>query len=271
MQHLSRRTFLQSATASAAFLFPATHGTPAALARTALAQTELTESVLGISQGGLPLSVYHLGQGSTRVFVLGGQHGGPEANTIRLVRQLMAHFTGAPEELPVGIGLDFMPIGNPDGAAIGSRQYLSGVDPNRNWGGPDWRSNAYDSNAVYREGLGGSEPFSEQETRTLGTWLQEERPALVINLHSAGGFMFGARDGLAGELAAAYSEGSGYPLPTPGRGTSPLPYRATGSMNVWMREIRVAGLFIELTNSSDPEFRRNLAGMRAMLERLPAA
>jgi hypothetical protein len=266
MQHLSRRTFLQSAVAAAALLMLRQHGAPAAFA-----QTELPETVLGFSQGGLPLSVYHLGQGSVRVFVLGGQHGGPEANTIRLVRQLMAHFLDSPDEVPAGVGLDFMPVGNPDGAAIGSRQYLSGVDPNRNWGGTDWRSDAYDSNALYREGLGGTEPFSEQETRMLAVWLLEQRPALVINLHSAGGFMFGARDGLAGELAGAYSDASGYPIPTAGRGTNPLPYRATGSMNVWMREIGVAGLFIELTTPSDPEFRRNLAGMRALLERLPAA
>ena len=43
-----------------------------------------------------------------------------------------------------------MPVANPDGLADGSRQFLSGVDPNRNWGGSDWRSDAFDSNAVFR-------------------------------------------------------------------------------------------------------------------------
>ena len=95
----------------------------------------------------------------------------------------------------------------------GSRQFLSGVDPNRNWGGGDWRADAYDSNALFRVGLGGSEPFSEQETRALANWVLAVRPALVVNYHSAGGFMFGPRDGAPGELAATYAQESGYNWP----------------------------------------------------------
>ena len=91
-----------------------------------------------------------------------------------------------------------MPVANPDGLAAGSRQFPSGVDPNRNWGGGDWRADAYDSNAVFRVGLGGSEPFSEPETRALADWVLANRPALVVNYHSAGGFMFGPRDGAGG-------------------------------------------------------------------------
>ena len=105
----------------------------------------------------------------------------------------------------------------------------------------------------------------------MANWLLEYRPALVINVHSAGGFMFGARDGLGGDLAAAYSQASGYPIPTPGRANSPLSYRATGSMNVWMRSVGIAGLFIELTTPYESEFTRNLAGLRAVLDRLATA
>ena len=228
------------------------------------------ESVIGFSQGGQPLTVHHLGEGSTRVFVLGGQHGGPEANTIRLVRQLMAHFAGAPEEVPSGIGLDFMPVGNPDGVSVGSRQFLSGVDPNRNWGGPDWQPDAYDSNGVFRPGLGGPEPFSEQETRALRDWLLARPPLLVANYHSAGGFMFGGGSGLGEEIAAAYAGASGYPRPTAGGGgggggRSPLPYRATGSMNPWLRTVGINSVFVELSTPSAVEFERNLAGLRAAL------
>ena len=261
MKQVSRRTFLQAAGVGAALL-------AAAGREVALAQAELPESVIGFSQGGQPLTVHHLGEGTARVLLLGGQHGAPEANTIRLVRQLMAHFAAAPEEVPGGIGLDFLPVGNPDGASTGSRQFLSGVDPNRNWGGADWRSDAYDSNGVYRAGLGGPTPFSEQETVATANWLLETRPAFVINMHSQGGFMFGPREGPAGELTTAYSHASGYGIPDPGRGNSPLPYRATGSMNVWMRSFGLSGIFIELASSSDPEFGRNLAGLRALLERL---
>jgi hypothetical protein len=264
MKPLSRRAFVQAtALAATGALLLGTRGVLAA-------QDEPPGEVIGFSQAGAPLTIYRVGDGPTRVFLLGGQHGGPEANTIGLVQQLQAHFEQSPDELPGGVGLDIMPIGNPDGAVAGSRQYLSGVDPNRNWGGPDWQTDAFDSNGRYLAGLGGPEPFSEQETQTLAEWLRTTRPALVINYHSAGGFMFGGRDGLAGEIARAYSDASGYPRPTAGGGGSPLSYRATGSMNVWLREIQVAGLFIELTTPYDPEVGRNLYGLRAALATLSA-
>jgi hypothetical protein len=264
MKPVTRRTFVQaSAFALSGALLPGTR-------RSFAARNEPLADVIGYSQAGSPLTIYRLGDAATRVFLLGGQHGGPEANTIRLVQQLQAHFETWPEEMLGGLGLDIMPIGNPDGAVAGSRQYLSGIDPNRNWGGPDWRSDAYDSNGRYVAGLGGPEPFSEQETQALAEWLRATRPALVINYHSAGGFMFGGRDGLAGEVAQAYSDASGYPRPTAGGGGSPLSYRATGSMNVWLREIQVAGLFIELTTPYDPEVGRNLNGVRAVLARVAA-
>lgn len=259
MEPLNRRTFLQAAALGlAGAVWPRQHESASA--------AEPRVDVIGYSQAGAPLMIHRLGEAPRRVFLLGGQHGGPEANTIRLVEQLQAHFEGNTYELPTGVGLDIMPIGNPDGAASGSRQFSSGVDPNRNWGSPEWSSDAYDSNGRFRPGLGGPEPFSEQETRALADWLRSNRPALVVNYHSAGGFMFGGREGPSGEIARAYSEASGYPRPTPGGGGSPLSYRATGSMNVWLREIGVSGLFIELTTPYDPEVGRNLAGLRAALD-----
>ncbi|MBA2446478.1 MAG: hypothetical protein H0V51_00440 [Chloroflexi bacterium] len=263
MNKLTRRTFLRSSAAAIGAGF-ALHAAPGH----AFAQVELPWTAIGYTQAGAPIVVYHLGDSASRILLLGGQHGGPEANTIQLVRQLTSHFTAYLDELPRGLGIDFLPDANPDGTRAGIRQYLSGVDPNRNWPSPDWRSDAYDSNGVLRRGLGGAEPFSDQETRAMAAWLLESRPLLVVNYHSAGGFMFGGRDGLAGELAEAYAGASGYWRPVPGGGSSPLPYRATGSMNVWMREVGIDGLFVELTTPSDPELRRNLAGLRAVLTRL---
>ncbi|HYU20930.1 MAG TPA: M14 family metallopeptidase [Chloroflexota bacterium] len=232
------------------------------------AQSEAPWEAIGYSQAGQPIVVYHVGEGKARVLVLGGQHGGPEENTVRLVRMLLAHFVERSSDVPPGVGLDLMPVANPDGLAAGTRQYLSGVDPNRNWGGPEWRADAFDSNGRFRAGLGGPEPFSEQETRALADWILATRPALVINYHSAGGFMFGGREGLGGELAAAFAGASAYPRPNPGGGQSALSYRVTGSMNVWLREIDVPGILVELTTPYDPEFERNMAGVRAVLVRL---
>jgi hypothetical protein len=222
------------------------------------------DTVIGDSQSGEPLTVHHIGDAATRVLILGGQHGGPEANTVQLVIQLEARFDENPAELPPNIGLDILTVANPDGLSLGVRQFLSGVDPNRNWGGPDWASDGYDSNGRFRVGLGGPAPFSEPETRALADYVLNTRPAFVINYHSAGGFMFGPRSGAGSDQAAAFAAASGYYWPEPGAG-SPLPYRATGSMNVWLREVGVPGLLVELTSARDPELGRNLAGVEAVL------
>jgi hypothetical protein len=236
------------------------------------ARAEALTTTIGTSQGAEPLVVYRLGTADKRVLVLGGQHGGPERNTVELAQAILDYFIGNPEALPIGIGLDVMPVANPDGINIGSRQFLSGVDPNRNWGGADWRADAYDSNARFSEGLGGPEPFSEQETRALADWVVATKPALVINYHSAGGFMFGPRDGLPGELAQTYAEVSGYAWPggrgPTGGGGSPLTYRASGSMNVWLRNYGIPGILVELSTPWYPEIERNLAALQAVLHQL---
>ena len=82
--------------------------------------------------------------------------------------------------------------------------------------------------------------------------------------------MFGARDGPAGELASAYAQASGYSWPAPGVGgqRSPLPYAASGSMNVWLRELGVPAILVELSTPRSTEIERNLAGLKAALQML---
>lgn len=260
-KRISRRCFLQSMILA--------FGASAGLGLKAQSmQMEDDASVIGWSQWGQPLTIHRYGDGPLRLFILGGQHGGPEANTTELTQMLMAYLTEHPQEIPPNVAVHILPEGNPDGLLSGSRQYASGVDPNRNWGGPDWASDAYDSNGRYRPGLGGASPFSEPETAALGNWLWSRWPDFTINYHSAGGFMFGGGDGFQGELADLYSQASGYPRPTGGGGASPLGYRATGNMNGWQRGVGMGGCLIELTSPYDPEFERNLAGVQAVLTRL---
>ena len=262
---MSRRAALRAVGVAAGALALSRPALPAA----AVADTTLPWTPIGFSQGGQPLVLRHFGDAKNRILILGGQHGGPEANTIELVDQLTAFFVANPGEVPKTVGLDILAITNPDGATAGIRQYLSGVDPNRNWGGADWASDAYDSNGRFRPGLGGAEPFSEQETRALADWMLANRPRLTVNYHSAGGFMFGSRDAEFAPITEAYVEASGYYAPTPGGGGgSPLPYRATGSLNVWARTVGLGTLFIELATPTAIEFDRNLAGLRAVLPRL---
>jgi protein MpaA len=251
-------------------------GLAAALLALESAFAEPRTTAIGTSQDGSPLVLYALGDGPKRVLILGGQHGGPEANTVELVGGLLEYFAENTAALPSGIELDLLPIANPDGLATGSRQFSSGIDPNRNWGGNDWRADAFDSNAVFRVGLGGPEPFSEQETRALADWVLAKQPAFIINYHSAGGFMFGPREGPAGDLASAYAEASGYPWPSPspspggGGQRSPLGYSASGSMNSWLRQVGVPAILVELSTPRSTEIERNLAGLTAVLQALGA-
>ena len=72
--------------------------------------------VIGTSQRGVPLTLYQLGDGAQRVLILGGQHGGPEENTVELASALLANqhsgtapipsATGSqgPSPLPTGVG-----------------------------------------------------------------------------------------------------------------------------------------------------------------------
>jgi hypothetical protein len=240
---------------------------------TQAAFAEPRSNTIGMSQLGSPLIVYGLGDGAKRVLILGGQHGGPEENTVELANGLLDYYVANPQQVPTSIELDFLPIANPDGLAAGSRQFASGVDPNRNWGGSDWKADAFDSNAVFRVGLGGPEPFSEQETRALADWILANRPAFIVNYHSAGGFMFGSHDGTAGDLSSAYADSSGYSWPSPGSPggvRSPLPYTASGSMNVWLRETGIPAILVELSTPRGTEIERNLAGVQSVLARLAA-
>jgi hypothetical protein len=262
----TRRTLISRAATVAAGLGL---GLSPAARLAAQVQPDLPFSVIGYSQLGEPLVIHHLGDAPQRILLMGGQHGGPEHNTTWLAQFLMQHFAEHPEEIPHGHALDFLPLTNPDGTRTGSRQFISGVDPNRNWGTSNWSPDAWDSNARFREGLGGPEPFSEQETRALADWLLQTRPALVVNYHSVGGFMFGNN-----AVGRAYSVASGYYIPggggggTPGGGGgggggSPLTYRATGSMNPWVSQQGIDSIFIELGSATSAEFTRNLAGLHA--------
>src|SRR5690348_4451854 len=78
------------------------------------ADVELPWTPIGFTQGGVPLVLRHYGDAKTRVLILGGQHGAPEANTIDLVNQLTEHFVAHPDEVPKSIGLDILAITNPD-------------------------------------------------------------------------------------------------------------------------------------------------------------
>ena len=223
-------------------------------------------TVIGKSRGGQPIRVYQLGGDRQRVLVLGGQHGWPEGNSVTLAAAILGYFVEHQREIPEGIGLDVIAIANPDGYVDGSRQYRSGVDPNRNWASADWEPDACDSLGRCYQGLGGPVPMSEPETRHLAAWISRRRPTLVVNYHSAGGFVSTDQTGLSWDLLDVYSEASGYPAYGPDR--PPFGYAITGALDGWLAGRGIADIFVELTTLEDPEIEENLAGLSAVLARL---
>src|SRR4051794_15378162 len=105
---VNRRTALRTVVAAAGAL------TICAKANPARADVDLPWTPIGFSQGGAPLVLRHFGDAKNRVLILGGQHGGPEANTTELVDMLTEHLVAHPEEVPPSIGLDILAVTNPD-------------------------------------------------------------------------------------------------------------------------------------------------------------
>jgi hypothetical protein len=223
-------------------------------------------TVLGTSQGGQPIVAVQLGTGRRRVLVIGGQHGSPEGNTVTLADAIVDYFAPRERDLPKDVGLDVITVANPDGYIDGSRQYRSGVDPNRNWASGDWEPDAYDSLGHFWQGLGGPVPMSEPETRALASWISKHRPALVVNIHSAGGFVSTGQTGSSWDLSDLYGEASGYPSYGPDH--PPFGYPITGAMDGWLAGRRIPDIFVELSTLDLPEIDENLAGLSAVLRHL---
>jgi hypothetical protein len=221
----------------------------------------VSERVIGISQGGAPVVVTHLGEGTARILLIAGQHGWPERNTVWLADTVVERFGSGVDVLPGNLRLDVIRCANPDGMVDGRRLLRSGVDPNRNWHVQDWQQTTFNASGLH-ENAGGAVPFSETETRSLGEWVGRIRYSLVINYHSRGGFVSTDHCHGAQDLAERYALAAGYAA---GPTAQYLGYPVTGSMDAWLESIKIPYLFIELGTYDDPETEQNLAGLRAIL------
>ena len=238
--------------------------------------------VIGRSVEGRPISVRTVGDGPRSVLVIGGIHGGYEANSIRLARRLFEHYRAEPARLPADVTLHVIDNMNPDGLhrvtggtpvdefdfrsanTVPGRFNARWVDLNRNWDG-DWQPTSYWGTRVVDAG---DAPFSEPETRAVREYFRQIEPVVSVFYQSAAAGLWysGAEDGWepSRRLAAAYSSASGYPLPEEQDG-GPVDYEITGSADDYFYRIGHPNLTVELTTHYDIEWERNLAGFRALL------
>ncbi|MFP4549221.1 MAG: M14 family metallopeptidase [Spirochaetales bacterium] len=250
---------------------------------------ELPETVdnveeIGRSVEGRAIVVRRLGAGSKHVIIVGGIHGGYEANSILLTRELFEYYAANPEEIPVDLTLHFIENMNPDGLyrvtggvpveqfdfrsadIVPGRFNANGVDLNRNWDG-DWQPTSFWGTRVVSAG---SAPFSEPETQAVRGYFERVAPVVSVFYQSAadGLWYSGADEAWAPSrtLAEIYSAASGYRLPEPDAG--PVAYEITGSADDYFVEIRHRNLTVELRTRFSTEFERNLRGLRAILAAL---
>ncbi len=243
--------------------------------------------IIGYSVQGREISVERIGNGPIDLLIVGGIHGGYEANSVVLAREVADYFRMRPLELGSSVTLHVIDLMNPDGLyliagdadpssfpfmdveRVPGRFNANGVDLNRNWDA-DWKTVSYWGTREVNTGTG---PFSEPETRAVRDYFTRIEPEGSIFFQSAGAFLWysGAEYGWepAGELAGVYAEASGYRLAAPRIRDPEEPRRfdITGSSDDWFYSIGHRNITVELTNHFDTEFERNLMGVKAVISR----
>lgn len=219
---------------------------------------------IGQSVQGRDLLVVRFGSGPIVRMIVGGIHGGYEANTVILSQLLIEDLRSGRLVVPPELTLYILPNMNPDGyynhlnSSYG-RANANGVDLNRNFDShwvADWpRTGCFNYVAI----TAGAQPFSEPEARALRDFLLANRVDALIAYHSQMGAIFShgssplppAGDDLARTLAQA----SGYLYPPPDTGCL-----YTGQLVDWSLDNDILALTVELTTheSTDIEINRRM-------------
>jgi serine/threonine protein kinase len=126
------------------------------------------------SAAGRSLPITQIGDGPRKIVLVGTVRGGESPDSAVLVNRLLAHFRDNPELVSPEVALYFIPVLNPDGQAAGQRFNVNGVDLNRNWDTPSWKSDTEQPGGTVRNS-GGTRPFSEPETEALRNLLETLR------------------------------------------------------------------------------------------------
>jgi predicted deacylase len=232
--------------------------------RTEVAALPSSVITLGYSVEGRALTARRFGEGERVLMLVGGMHGGWEANTVDLIEALSAHFEAHPEDIQPGLSLVLVAVANPDGLPHGrseaGRFNANGVDLNRNWG-CEWSAEAVWRSQRVNPGV---TAFSEPESRALAESIRTLRPAAVLFYHSAAnGVYAGECDGDmtadSEALAAVLGEATGYRYGQPFSA-----YTVTGTAPNWVDGLGIPSVDVELRTWTDAEFEANLRGVLAV-------
>ena len=242
-----------------------------------------TETTIGSSVEGRDITAYHFGEGETELLFIGGIHGGYSWNTALVAYDLMDHLEANPDAIPSNLKVTIVPVLNPDGlynvvgvegrfttsdvpegrdAAVPGRFNANEVDLNRNFD-CDWQEEGTWQN---RTVSGGSEAFSEPESKAIRDYVTSNTIAGSVVWYSAAGGVYASNchngiDPQTLELTNTYAEASGYD------GFEEFDfYEITGDMVNWFASEEIPAISVLLTSHENVEFEKNLAGIKALFE-----
>jgi len=240
------------------------------------------QEVIGQSAGGRDITAHYYGTGTTKLLFVGGIHGGYEWNTTLVAYKLMDYLTAHPEEIPTNEQITVIPVANPDGlektvgttdrftvadvptpesATISGRFNDNNVDINRNFD-CDWSATGTWQNTPVS---GGTAAFSEPEARAIRDYVNAHTPSAVVVWYSAAGGVYSSscHNGISEETSAItnlYAQASQYPAYEDFDY-----YKITGDMVNWLAKENIPAISVLLTNHTDTEWSKNLAGIKALL------
>lgn len=239
-------------------------------------------TIIGKSVEGRDIAAYSYGSGDKKILFIGGIHGGYEWNTALVAYEAMDYLKANPDSIPSGVAVTIIPVLNPDGlnhvvgtatrfaasdvsasqtVQISGRFNGNKVDLNRNFD-CDWKSTGTWQNTSVS---GGSAAFSEPESQALKAYIENQKPTAVVVWFSAAGGVYASNchSGISQETSAltkVYADASGYPA-----FENFDFYAITGDVTNWLAKQNIPAISVLLTNHTDTEWTKNLAGIKALL------
>lgn len=241
-----------------------------------------TKTVIGQSAGGKDITAYHFGEGETEILFIGGIHGGYEWNTALVAYETMDYLKANPTMVPANVTVTVIPVMNPDGlekvvgtsdrfvasdvskdqaVVVSGRFNANDVDLNRNFD-CDWKAVGKWQN---KDVSGGTSAFSEPEAIAVKNYVETNTPSAVIVWYSAAGGVFASscHNGVStstASLTKTFAQASGYKAYQDFNF-----YEITGDMVNWLAKKEIPAISVLLTNHTDTEWAKNLAGIKAVL------
>jgi len=242
-----------------------------------------TQTVIGKSVEGRDITAYHFGEGARKILFVGGLHGGYEWNTSLLAYEMMDYLKANPSAIPASVAVIVIPVLNPDGlykvvgttgpftegdvassqdVQVSGRFNANNVDLGRNFDCNWQKDGVWQTKTV----SGGSEVFSEPESRAIRDFVTSYKPDAVVVWYSAAGGVYASSCGggilpETNTLTNLYATASGYTA-----NKSFDFYKITGDMVDWLAKMNIPAISVLLSTHTDIEWDKNLAGIKAVLD-----